>query len=135
MGNLHITLPEYAHTIGVEIDSWYGNRPVLALDYKEELCGNPGMFHGGAVGALLEMAAVATLEAELQTKQSPAPLTPMNSTIEFLRMAGEERTYASADIVKAGRRLANLSATLWQGDPKKPVATAIFNIAIGQASG
>ena len=135
MGNPQIELSEYARTIGVEIDGWYGNRPVLALDYKAELCGNPGMFHGGAVGALLEMAAVATLEAELQAKQSSAPLAPMNSTIEFLRMAGEERTYASADIVKAGRRLANLSATLWQGDPEKPVATAVFNIAIGQNSG
>ena len=68
-------------------------------------------------------------------QQGPAALTPLNTTIEYLRAAGEMRTYASAQVVKSGRRLANLSARLWQGDPAKPVATATVNIAIGQNSG
>lgn len=133
MSNPQIDLPTYAETIGVELDRWDEGRPVLAIEYKKEVCGNPGMFHGGAVGALLEMAAVATLDADLRTKQEPATLTPVNSTIEFLRAAGEERTFASAEIVKAGRRLANVLATLWQGNREKPVATAIVNITIAPA--
>jgi uncharacterized protein (TIGR00369 family) len=130
MGKPEIELPAYAQTIGVELDGWEENSPILAIDYANELCGNPGMFHGGAVGALLEMAAVATLDAELRQRQGAAILTPINSTVEFLRAAGEARTFASATIIRAGRRLANVQATLWQESPEKPVATCVVNIAI-----
>ena len=125
-----IDLPEYARTIGISIDHWDGGSPVLAVNCSPELCGNPGMFHGGAVGALLEMAAVATLDADLRARQGAATLTPVNSTIEYLRAAGEQRAYAFARIVRAGRRMANLQALLWQESPEKPVATATVNIAI-----
>lgn len=135
MGKPEIQLPEYARTIGVELDGWEGERPILAIDYKDEICGNPGMFHGGAVGALLEMAAVATLDANLRARQGAAKLAPVNSTVEFLRAAGEERTFASAEIIRAGRRLANVQATLWQASREKPVATSIVNITIAPGEG
>lgn len=133
MANPEIELPAYAHTIGVRVDGWDGSRPVLAVDYSDELCGNPGMFHGGALGGLLEMAAVAALDADLRGKQGPASLTPLNSTVEYLRAATDARTFASARIVRAGRRLANVQATLWQDSPDKPVATSLVNIMIAPA--
>jgi len=128
-----IALPDYAATIGAGIERWDGNRPILAIAYADNLCGNPGMFHGGVVATLLEMAAVATLEADLATSGSPGIASPVNTTVEFLRVAGEQRTYASARIVRAGRRLANVAAVLWQESEDKPVATAIVNIEIRQA--
>jgi uncharacterized protein (TIGR00369 family) len=135
MSHPEIELPAYAQTIGVELDSWEGNKPILAVEYRNDLCGNPGMFHGGAVAGLLEMAAVATLDADLREKQGLSRLTPINSTVEFLRVAGEARTFASAQIVRAGRRLANVQATLWQESREKPVATSIVNIAIAPVEG
>ncbi|PEQ13911.1 hypothetical protein B2G71_06320 [Novosphingobium sp. PC22D] len=125
-----ITLPAYAGTIGVRIDSWDAARPILTLDYSGELCGNPGMFHGGAVAALLEMAALATIDADLRAGRGPAKLSPVNATVEYMRPALERPAYASARIVRAGRRLANLEATLWQESEDKPCATAIVNVAI-----
>ena len=130
MGNPEIALPAYAGTIGVELDRWDGNRPVLAVDYSNNICGNPGMFHGGAIGGLLEMAAVATLEADLVVRQQSGRLTPVNSTVEYLRPAGDQRTFASATIIRAGRRFANVQATLWQESLAKPVATSLVNILI-----
>lgn len=130
MGNPDISLPAYAETIGVALDRWDGKRPVLGLDYYENICGNPGMFHGGAVGGLLEMAAVATLEADLSARDQTVRLTTLTSTVEFLRPAREQRAYASATIIRAGRRFANVQATLWQESPDKPVATSIVNILI-----
>jgi uncharacterized protein (TIGR00369 family) len=132
MGNPLIKLPIYARTIGVEIDSWDGNSPVLAIEYSNDICGNPGMFHGGAVGGLLDMAAVAAVDADLRTRNSNAQLTPVSSTVEYLRAAGEERAFVSAKIIRAGRRLANVQATLWQGSRDKPVAISIVNILIDQ---
>lgn len=130
MSNPKINLPTYAKTIGIEIDRWEGDTPVLGIDYTPAICGNPGMFHGGAVSTLLETAAIAALGAQLSATHGPANLTPLNSTVQFLRAAGEERAFAQAVVVKAGRRLANVAATLWQGSPDKPVATAIVNVAI-----
>lgn len=130
MSHPDIELSAYAKTIGIELDHWDGGNPALAVDYRNGVCGNPGMFHGGVVGGLLELAAMAALEANLLARGSPAKLTPINSTIEYLRVAGEQRTYAAGEVVRAGRRLANVRATAWQDSPDKPAATAIFNIAI-----
>jgi uncharacterized protein (TIGR00369 family) len=132
MDSAQVELPVYARTIGVELDGWDGERPILAIDYTNDICGNPGMFHGGAVSSLLEMAAVATLRAGVE---DGAGLVTANATVEFLRVAAEQRAYASAKIVRAGRRLATVQATLWQESPEKPVATAIFNIMIEAAGG
>ena len=112
MGHPEIVLPAYAGTIGVELDRWEGNRPVLAVDYSNDICGNPGMFHGGAIGGLLEMAAVAALDADLRAKQQAARITPVNSTVEYLRPAGEARAYASATIIRSGRQCEAAAAAL-----------------------
>ncbi len=125
-----IALSPYARTIGIEVAEWDGNRPILALDCRDDLCGNPGMFHGGLVGGILDIAAVAALEADLHGKPGSARLVPLNSTVEYLRAAGEARTFASARIVRAGRRLACVQATLWQESESKPVAVSLVNIAI-----
>lgn len=130
MSTPEIELPVFASTIGLTVERWDGNRPVLGLDYDASLCGNPGMFHGGVVAALLEMAAIATLDADLRAGRGPARLNPVNTSVEYLRPAGEQRTFASARIVRAGRRLANVQAVLWQDNEDKLVATAIVNLEI-----
>jgi uncharacterized protein (TIGR00369 family) len=128
-----IALPEFARTIGAGIDRWEDGRPVLAVDYGAALCGNPGMFHGGVVAALLEMAAVSTLAAQLHG--SPSRASPVGTTVAYLRPAVERPAFAAARIVRAGRSSANLQATLWQESEDKPVATATVNFRISQGSG
>jgi uncharacterized protein (TIGR00369 family) len=125
-----IALPAYARMMGIEVDRWENGRPLLAVDCREDICGHPGMFHGGALGALLEQAALAVLKADLQTKDGASALTPLSSTIEYLRAAVEKRTFATAEIVRSGRRLANVRAFAWQESLERPAAIAFFNIAI-----
>lgn len=128
-----LDLPHFAKEIGVTVDRLDGQRPVLALDYRADLCGNPGMFHGGVVAAVLEWASLAAIKEDLRAKNSTACAVPVNCTVTYLRPATERRTYASARIVRAGRRLANLQATLWQDSEDKPVATAMVNLELSQA--
>lgn len=125
-----MALPPYARLFGIALDRWEDGRPILSVDYGELVRGNPGTFHGGALGGLLELAALAALRAGLD---GAATLTPLNATVEYLRGAGERRTYAIGEVVRAGRRLANLRATAWQDGPDRPVATATFNVAIAPA--
>lgn len=130
MSHSEIILPDYARTMGIAIDSPDGADPVLVMAYGADLCGNPGMFHGGAISTLLEMAAVSALDAHLRANGGAARLVPLNTTVQFLRAAGEAQAFASGTIVKAGRRLATVAATVWQDSQAKPVATAMVNIAI-----
>ena len=105
MSHPEIKLSTYGRSIGLEVDRWQGSEPVLSIDYSPEICGNPGMFHGGAVSTVLEAAAVAALDASLRNGHGPALLTPLNSTVQFLRAAGEEDDQAFLD---AARRLFDL---------------------------
>lgn len=95
-----------------------------------ELCaarlhiGNPWLpaLHGGVIGGLLETAAIAQLAHDQDTDQLPKPI---NVTIDYLRSARVETTWARARVTKLGRRVANLQASCWQGDPDKPIATLV----------
>lgn len=135
MSHPELKLSTYARSIGLDVESWEDGAPVLGIDYVPAISGNPGMFHGGVISTVLEAAAVAALDANLRASHGAALLTPLNSTVQFLRAAGEERVFASGRIVKVGRRLANVAVTLWQADRDKPAATAIVNIVIAPLPG
>ncbi|MES2491709.1 MAG: acyl-CoA thioesterase domain-containing protein [Pseudomonadota bacterium] len=125
-----VRLPPYAAALGIRIDHWDGAYPVIALDFSTMVNGNPKAFHGGALGGLLEMAAIAALQAEVNEDGLPPRLKPANLTVEFLRGAGMHTTYARGEVVRRGRRLANLRAVAWQESPDKPVAICFTNVLL-----
>jgi uncharacterized protein (TIGR00369 family) len=90
----------------------------------------PGFLHGGAIAGLLENAAwVAVLEALPQG----ATIKPISVTVDYLRGGGQTETYAEAEIVRLGRRIANVLVTAWQDDRTKPIATANLKMMIERA--
>ncbi len=125
-----IRLPPYALALGMRLDHWDGTRPVIAVDFSDQVSGNPKAFHGGALGGLLEMAAIAALQAELGEGANLPRLKPANLTVEYLRGAGMLTTYACGEVVRCGRRLANLRAVAWQDSPDKPVAICMTNVLL-----
>ena len=128
------TLPPYALALGIAVERIDGGVPVLGLDFSEKVHGRPGFLHGGAIGGLLEMAAITALrEALAQRGPSGARLPrlkPVNLTVEFLRGGTEQRTYAIGRVTRAGRRIANVSAEAWQDDPARPIASAWMNVLL-----
>jgi len=123
-------LPPYALSMGMFVERIEAGAPVLAFDFSERVLGRPGFVHGGAISGLLEMAAFAALRAELARRGSLARIKPVNLSVEFMRGAGATRTFALGRVTRAGRRIANLSATAWQDDPAKPVASAWMNVLL-----
>ncbi len=77
--------------------------------------------HGGAVGALLEHAAILHLLVETKGKTLPKTI---NVSIDYLRPCLDADTFARAKLIKHGRKIANVRIEAWQDDPEKPVATA-----------
>ena len=123
-------LPPYARAMGMEIDRIEGNAPVVAMDFAERAMGRPGFFHGGAIGGLLEMAGFCAIEAELERQGIDARIKPINISVEYLRGGITERMFARGEVVRAGRRIANVRVEAWQSDRERPVANCWMNFSL-----
>ena len=97
------------------------DRGVLAiLPIRDELIGNvmlPAM-HGGCVASFLEIACLLQLAHETGTN---APARAIDISVEYLRPARRETTYARARVRRLGKRVAVVHAEAWQRDEDKPV--------------
>lgn len=123
-------LPPYARAMGMEIDHIEDGVPIIGMDFSDRTQGRPGFLHGGAIGGLLEMAGYAALRAELERQGNDARMKPVNINIEYLRGAVKDRTYARGEVLRAGRRVANVRVEAWQGDREKLVASSWMNFLL-----
>ena len=98
-----------------------GDEMTATLPFAPHLVGNTVMpaLHGGVLGAFMEMTALAQLSVI-----SPAARVhkTIDITIEYLRSARPQPTYARAILRKVGRRVANVQVEAWQDSRSKPVA-------------
>ena len=99
----------------------------VTMPFADGLNGRPGFLHGGAIAGLLENTAwVAVLDA----LPEGAKIKPISVTVDFLRGGDSVETFAEAEIVRLGRRIANVLVTAWQDDRAKPIATANLKMMI-----
>jgi len=124
-------LPEavpYAHFMGITVAETAG-RMLTTMDFDEKLVGNISLqaIHGGALAALLELAALFQISYEIDTEQMPRVIT---ITIDYMRSGGAKKTFARAHATRVGRRVANVVAQAWQDDPAKPIASANVNFLL-----
>ena len=114
----------YADFIHMDVEIMNG-RLVTILRKDADNIGNPlvPMIHGGAVGALLEHAAMMQLLFELKLDLERPPKV-VNISIDFLRPCLLHDTFAHGVIIRQGRRVANVRVEAWQSDWAKIVAAA-----------
>ena len=123
-------LPPYAQAMGMEFAGTDNGSPLIAMDFAERAMGRPGFLHGGAIGGLLEMAGFTALEAELERQGADVRIKPINISVEYLRGGLPERIYARGEVVRAGRRVANVRIEAWQSDRTRPVASCWMNFQL-----
>ena len=99
----------------------------VTMPFADGLLGRPGFLHGGAIAGLLENAAWVSV---LDALPGDAKIKPVTVTVDFLRGGAPVETYAEAQIVRLGRRIANVLVTAWQEDREKPIATANLKMMI-----
>ena len=127
-------LSPYARALGIEIDHVEHGMPVLAVEFSDRIQGRPGFLHGGALSGLMEMAAVAALQAELARRGDAMKLKPVNVAVEFMRGGTDQTTYAIGKVTRSGRRVAVVNAEAWQDDPAKPIALAQMKVLLSPAA-
>lgn len=100
-----------------------GDDVVGSMLFEEQLIGNFSIraLHGGTLGAFLET--VAAFQVIYSTDCMRLPRI-VSITIEYLRSAEAQTTFARAQLTRQGRRIAVARAFAWQGDPERPVAAA-----------
>lgn len=121
-------LPPYAELLGLSAEAG-GGAPVLVMPFGPQVVGRPGFLHGGAISGLLEMAAIAALQAQLD---EAVRIKPINVTIDFMRGGRDHATRAQGIVTRLGSRIANVAASAWQDDPARPIASARMNYLIAR---
>ncbi|HWK35826.1 PaaI family thioesterase [Sphingomonas sp.] len=114
-------LPPYAELLGLAIEEGDG-APVLLMPFDmARVGGRPGFLHGGAIGGLLEMAAIVALRHALDG--AAARIKPVNLSVDFMRGGRDKPTRAQGLVRRLGNRVANVDAIAWQDDPASPIAS------------
>lgn len=121
------TIPYFKY-LGLELQET-DDELICVLPKDSKFIGNPVLpaLHGGIVGAFLESTALVHMLVTQEVTQLPKII---NITVEYLRSAKLEPSYARAVITKPGRRVANMRVRAWQSDPEKPIATASANFLV-----
>ena len=126
----------YADFLGISVAGERGGAPLLCMPYADGLTGAPGMLHGGAIAGLLEIAAIAAIDATLDGGGDPREIfKPITVTVDFMRRGAHADTYACGTVTRVGHRIANIVVTAWQDDPERPIAAARMNLATGATRG
>lgn len=122
-------LPPYADVLGLSRDP--DDQTILVMPFGQDVLGRPGFVHGGAIGGLLEMAAIVALKEALEA-EGGGRIKPINVTVDFMRGGREKPTRAQGTITRLGNRVANVEATAWQDDRTRPIAAARMNYLIAR---
>ena len=121
----------YARFLGIRA-SLAGDEMTAILPYSPHLIGNVVLpaLHGGVVGAFLELTALAQL-AQLAPGVSARTV---DVTVDYLRSSRAVDSFARAEVLRLGRRVANVRAIAWQGDERRPVATLRGHFLLGRGT-
>jgi acyl-coenzyme A thioesterase PaaI-like protein len=99
--------------------------------------GNPTLpaLHGGAVGGFMEMAAVTFLLMSIDHDKLPdgEPRVPklVDFSVDYIRACRFVDTFAACEVVRQGRKLANVAVKVWQQDREIPTTTARSHYLLG----
>jgi uncharacterized protein (TIGR00369 family) len=118
----------YAELLGLNVEP--GEiAPTLVMPFVVDVIGRPGFLHGGAIGGLLEMAAVGALKQALAA-EGGGRIKPINLTVDYMRGGRDKPTRARGTVTRLGTRVANVEAVAWQDEPDRPIAAARMNYLI-----
>lgn len=118
-----LDLIPYARLMGVEALDQDGQLH-FTLSQKSTNVGNPALpaLHGGVVAAFMETAAILNVMAHTQGRRVPKLI---DFSIDYLRSARLEPTFACCELGRLGKRVVNVSISAWQGKRRdEPVALA-----------
>lgn len=122
-------LVPYAAFLDVQVALDAG-APRFRLPFRKSLVGNAALpaLHGGAVAGFMENAALLHLLLQLDERRVPKSI---DFSIDYLRSAGAQDTHAACEVMRQGRRVAQVQIRCWQDEPATPGRTR--DVAVARA--
>ncbi|MGL4603912.1 MAG: PaaI family thioesterase [Iodobacter sp.] len=120
--SLAIDAVPYARLLGIQSREENG-QPLFYLPFQPHNIGNTLLpaLHGGVIGGFLENAAILHVMWASEAQSVPKIV---DFSIDFLRTGRPVELYGQCEIIRQGKRVANVLMTAWQDDRSKPVAVA-----------
>lgn len=117
----------YAKHLKLKAEPASGSKICILMPFEDRLIGNMLLpaIHGGTIGALMEITALVACYAAVRSERMPKLI---DSTTDYLRSGKTENTWASAEMIRQGRRVMAVRTTAWQGRPERPVATGRMHL-------
>lgn len=103
----------FAGLIGIKLEAVESGFAVLSLEIREELKQNNGVVHGGAIASLID---TATAFAIIPLLNEGETTTTVDLTINYLRPLRNGKATATAQVLRAGRRIISVSANVDDDD-------------------
>ncbi len=112
----------YVEYLGIRVAP-DARQPIFRMPYQEKLIGNPTLpaLHGGVVAGFAETAATLHLIQTLNGAKFPKSI---DFSIDYLRSARPEETFAKCEVVRVGARVALVNVRCWQKTPDYPIVVA-----------
>ncbi len=121
----------YARLLGMQGRIDGEGRILFSLPFVERNIGNimiPAL-HGGVIGGFMESAALLHLMAVRESEGLPKTI---DFSIDYLRTGHARDTWAGCEVVRQGKRVAQVSVSAWQDDQQQPIATARAHFLLAQ---
>lgn len=118
-----ISMIPYARFLGVQFEEDAQGALLFRLPFQQKNIGNTMLpaLHGGVIAGFMENAAVISLMWRLDSSSMPKII---DFNIDYILSGRAQETFARCEIVKLGKRIANVQITAWQDDPSKAIAVA-----------
>jgi len=94
----------HAASLGIRLASVGSGEAVLELPYRDDLATMGDVVHGGAIGALIDTAAMAAAWASDEVPENPAGAT-VSLSVNFVSAARGVDLRANSKVVRRGGRL------------------------------
>ncbi|NMZ02395.1 PaaI family thioesterase [Pseudomonas proteolytica] len=121
-----LELIPYARLIGVECTR-LGDELLFRMPANKDNIGNPILpaIHGGVIAGFMELSAAFHLWVATEAPGVEKGLPKVvDFSLDYLRAGQFRDTYATCQVWRQGRRVANVAITAWQSTPAEPIATA-----------
>ncbi|MCG9051676.1 PaaI family thioesterase [Laribacter hongkongensis] len=124
MQSWFVSLPHCA-TLGIRFVDIVDKQPCYAIDWREDLVGNPatGVLHGGVITSLIDTTSALSIFPHLPDAEAIATL---DLRIDYLKPAIPGQTvYCRAECYKLARQVAFTRAVCHHGDASAPIAHGV----------
>ncbi|PCJ13629.1 MAG: thioesterase [Gammaproteobacteria bacterium] len=118
-----IEMVPYAKLLGISFRECDDEGLLFHLPFDQKNIGNTMLpaIHGGVIGGFMENAAVIHLMWAMESVTMPKII---DFNIDYTLSGRPEDTYARCNIVKLGKRIANVQIEAWQSNRDKVIAVA-----------